>query len=435
MKAEFDNEIDALLRRNARAARGVARDGGERHAQATAHLDADELSAFAENALPAAARMSAASHLADCDECRGVVVKLSGAAGDVGKRAAVDPSEAQPRVGARGWLASLLSPRALRFVAPALALCLLGALALVVLRTGREDAGNTVAMRGEERDAARPNAAPAAPDAGANANTNASIATGTLDANANAPETPGQTAAPAAPVTSGPSVAASDDDSPDGSQSRATDERSVSPAPEAVLRDEAVAPPPPPRPAAAAAPVGSAAAPVAQPPAPREAPKEDARAQAEEGEAARNENQSAEKRGAQAENQQTPDGANKRPATPAYGGGARAGTAAPRHEPERRNRSLGGPLARRAPGEDAARDRADADAAGETRSVAGRRFRREGGAWVDVNYRPTMSMTGVRRGTESYRALVADHPELGRIAEQLGGEVITVIGGRAYRIR
>ncbi|HWS56462.1 MAG TPA: hypothetical protein VN228_20155, partial [Pyrinomonadaceae bacterium] len=74
-------------------------------------------------------------------------------------------------------------------------------------------------------------------------------------------------------------------------------------------------------------------------------------------------------------------------------------------------------------------------AAGETRSVAGRRFRREGGAWVDVNYRPTMSMTGVRRGTESYRALVADHPELGRIAEQLGGEVITVIGGRAYRIR
>jgi hypothetical protein len=44
-------------------------------------------------------------------------------------------------------------------------------------------------------------------------------------------------------------------------------------------------------------------------------------------------------------------------------------------------------------------------------------------------------MTAVRRGTEGYRALVADIPELGRIAEQLGGEVITVVKGRAYRIR
>jgi hypothetical protein len=44
-------------------------------------------------------------------------------------------------------------------------------------------------------------------------------------------------------------------------------------------------------------------------------------------------------------------------------------------------------------------------------------------------------MTGVRRGSEEFRALVADIPELGRIAEQIGGEVIAVIGNRAYRIR
>jgi len=71
----------------------------------------------------------------------------------------------------------------------------------------------------------------------------------------------------------------------------------------------------------------------------------------------------------------------------------------------------------------------------ETRSAAGRRFRREGNAWVDVEYKPSMKMTGVRRGTDGYRALVADIPELGRIAEQLGGEVIAVVKGRAYRIR
>jgi hypothetical protein len=41
----------------------------------------------------------------------------------------------------------------------------------------------------------------------------------------------------------------------------------------------------------------------------------------------------------------------------------------------------------------------------------------------------------VRRGTDAYRALVADIPELGRIAEQLPGEIVVVVKGRAYRIR
>jgi hypothetical protein len=46
-----------------------------------------------------------------------------------------------------------------------------------------------------------------------------------------------------------------------------------------------------------------------------------------------------------------------------------------------------------------------------------------------------MSSTGVRRGTEAFRALVADIPEIGRIAEQFSGEVVVVLHGRAYRIR
>ena len=71
----------------------------------------------------------------------------------------------------------------------------------------------------------------------------------------------------------------------------------------------------------------------------------------------------------------------------------------------------------------------------ESHAVAGHRFRRERGAWVDVNYKQSMSSTGVRRGTDAYRALVADIPEIGRIAEHLGGEVIVVVKGRAYRIR
>jgi hypothetical protein len=39
------------------------------------------------------------------------------------------------------------------------------------------------------------------------------------------------------------------------------------------------------------------------------------------------------------------------------------------------------------------------------------------------------------RGSESFRALVADEPAINTIAEQLDGEVIVVWKGRAYRIR
>ena len=46
-----------------------------------------------------------------------------------------------------------------------------------------------------------------------------------------------------------------------------------------------------------------------------------------------------------------------------------------------------------------------------------------------------MRSTGVRRGTEAFRALVADVPVVGRIAAQIPGEVVIVVGGRAYRIR
>src|SRR3954466_14645048 len=60
MELEFDKEIDALLRK-ARPP-GVVAAGG--------HLDADMISAFAEGAVPAAARTAYTAHFADCDRCR-----------------------------------------------------------------------------------------------------------------------------------------------------------------------------------------------------------------------------------------------------------------------------------------------------------------------------------------------------------------------------
>jgi hypothetical protein len=81
-----------------------------------------------------------------------------------------------------------------------------------------------------------------------------------------------------------------------------------------------------------------------------------------------------------------------------------------------------------------ASSRAGARAA-ETRSVGGRQFRREGGAWVDTAYSSSRATVNIKRGSEQYRALVADEPGIGTIASQLGGEVIVVWKSRAYRIR
>lgn len=66
MDFEFDKEIDALLRQAAQGETGLSNN-------LSAHLDADELSLFAENALPQTARVRATEHLADCLRCRRIL--------------------------------------------------------------------------------------------------------------------------------------------------------------------------------------------------------------------------------------------------------------------------------------------------------------------------------------------------------------------------
>lgn len=68
MEYEFDKEIDSLLRQ-ARPETAVSKN-------LNAHLDADELSLFAENALTQKARMRATEHLADCAKCRKILSNI-----------------------------------------------------------------------------------------------------------------------------------------------------------------------------------------------------------------------------------------------------------------------------------------------------------------------------------------------------------------------
>ena len=93
------------------------------------HLDADELSAYAENALPAAARARYTEHLAECSRCRELVVQLSSVSGVVPLLSTAtrftEPS------GLRNFLASLFSPMVLRYAVPALGLIVVAAIGFV----------------------------------------------------------------------------------------------------------------------------------------------------------------------------------------------------------------------------------------------------------------------------------------------------------------
>ncbi len=71
MEIEYDKEIDILLRQ---ARKGEIASVGDSRLQipnsTSDHFDADEISAFAENALPESAKARYIAHFADCDSCR-----------------------------------------------------------------------------------------------------------------------------------------------------------------------------------------------------------------------------------------------------------------------------------------------------------------------------------------------------------------------------
>ena len=453
MREGFDKEIDSLLRRTARAYEG-ARGNGAGTSGPDTHLDADELAAFAEGALPEAARMNAISHLADCGDCRALAVNLTRAAGveaELEKRAvaAASPSKSSEareskEKATRGWLASLFAPRTLRYVTPVLALCLVAAVSYVALRS-RSDRNSLARL--EKGSSSAPSSVTTSQNSAQTTSEGLSNTNSSANANASSTAT-GTEESPRGERgladTSVPKPENKDakEDAPDGSAAPAPvregasgrDADEVAPPPAKVADDTPAAEAP--RDVAKSAPVESAPASKAGehmkagPPPPPPAQTNE--------EVAANDASQQQKRAAQPRNMepQAPDGSrNQRSAANnAAVGGSLAGTS--RDDREARLRRDNSSASRRGRSEqDAASESERRNTSDDTRAVAGHRFRREGGAWVDFNYRSSMDSTGVRRGTDAYRALVAKFPEIGRVAEQLGGEVTIVVRGRAYSIR
>ena len=171
MELDFDKEMNALISQMAKADISASDNGSNVR---SSHLDADEISAFAENALPEKARRKYTEHLANCDPCRKSLSELVLLNAEV-------PVEAAEVVEIRTVEASVPWYRKL-FVFPGIAytmggflLIFAGFTAFIVLQSYRSGGSELVQ-----------NTAPAKSNSGRPANVNTAAANTNADAAANA---------------------------------------------------------------------------------------------------------------------------------------------------------------------------------------------------------------------------------------------------------
>src|SRR5215208_3187515 len=371
MKPEINNEMDLLLRRLGRSASDLPKDGD--------HLDVDELSSYAENALPAAARARYTEHLAECSSCRKLVAQLSSSVSVV---TVAETAKVSAPSALRKFLASLFSPTVLRFAVPALGLIVVAVIGLTV---SRQPATDSPVARVNDQDQNK--AGDKAP--------NKALAT--------------QSEPVQSPATGFDDKQEKGGSPPARAETRGERSKETQPAP----------PPNAPPPASVFGEVNQAAPPAKaqQQPVANEAAaaKPEATDETQKRSDTEAPKQEVTRRSVSRERAaEPPKGEDRR--TEDFTAARPAGT---------------GSVAKLQRDGLEGKDKKDV----ETRSVAGHRFRRESGVWIDTAYDSSRSTVSLTRGSEYYRGLVADEPAIRTIAEQLEGEIIVVWKGRAYRIR
>jgi Putative zinc-finger len=392
MKQEPKNEMDILLRNLGQATNTVPPNpgNGSDGSSGYQHLDADELNAYAEQALPAVARARYTEHLAECERCRQIVSQLSVISGVVVEKRT---SAVSAPTGIKSFLKSLFSPMVLRYAVPALALIAVASIGLMMFRRSGNEA--------ELHTAQTP---PVAASPGL-------VNYSTPNADALRKEVGPQSGERKPAETERSKVLA--DDSKHEKNAKATEP--------ATTTDQISAP-------STKAPAYDTAAADKT----KGATVEDKRLRS--GEVAQQKMQPSP--GAAAENEAakvTKSNEGEFATRPPKEAAAtlRAAKSAPQSKMDVASSRA---QSEERDAESRTGGRADKDES-STRSVAGRRFRREGSVWIDVAYDSSRATVNIARGSEQYRALVADEPEIKTIADQLAGEVIVVWKNRAYRIR
>ncbi len=398
MKEPNKNEIDLLLRSMARQ-RGVssasqATGAGNGGRSISDHLDADELNSYAEGVLLPAARARYSQHLADCDDCRGLVVSLSQASG------ALNRPTVSEKVGTTFWqkVAALFSMPVMKFAVPALMLTVVIGVGLFAFRQqqNRSEVAQLPLSNTEQT-----------PKVVFDERSNA------VDNQANHSATPANS--PNDQLRGG--VIAGNTKVIEETE---TLKRAESDGDKVVPLKDAPA-----KEAGAGLPGSYAAEPkAAAAPAPPPAPSTTM------GELAKSDDSERDSRVAKREDQnqnrsqyqfKTAPNDERGPSR-----GAQQNTVTVQSAESQAGARVRGP---------SGLDKGKKANEVESRSVAGRRFVREGDAWVDSAYDSSKATIRVARGSEQFRALIADEPQIRNIADQLGGVVIVVWKGKAYRIQ
>lgn len=373
MDFEFDKEIDAILRK--------AR-GDETAVSPGAHLDADEISAFAENALPDAARQRYTAHLADCARCRKIlsnvfVYNAEAVAETASSAVSVESAEASVP-----WYRRLFAFPQAAYAMGAMVLLFTGFFGYLILQN-LPGSSNDVSY--SANTATNPASAPAKERTSAMSNSNAASSANTTTTNS--------TTTANAPFQSGSANSAANT----ARLSTSNTTTAATPPPSALAQPEN-------NPAAEVQPMAT--------PAPKPQVKDD--------EADKNL-------------------AKVAPATPTNNPNA-SGAALQRNERSKEESdSADGSSQSRTPEDKSKNRRATPNAmkkqsdsgAGEQRSVGGKTFNNVGGIWFDSAVGKQRQKT-VRRGSSEYQKLDGG---LRSIADSLGGTVVILWGGKAYRIQ
>jgi len=409
-----DAEMDVLLRRFAKVASGV---------KTTDHLDADELNAFAEGALPAAVRSHYVSHLADCDDCRRVVKELSAASVRV-DQVRVPASESSTE----SWwkrIGALMTPPVLRYAAFAAAIIAVVGIGYTVWRQSHEPAPRSMANEQVSKVESPSTTQPQEPAARGIA--------------------PQQSPAIAKVITQSTPAPFADQKQ----QQDTTDVRPPAPPkPVDTLARNDTAPP--------SAATGSAAQPLSNtgantaantatpsyaPPPTVETERAETRnreqqnlnllhgpQRGESNEKYKNMDDRSRGTGGIAKARDEDRTSNDQPAAKEE---SKDATAA-----RKRSETRSGILASRPSAgvrqEEPKSDKAAPPEEADTRTVGGRKFKRQGNVWIDEKLKSSMSIKTISRGSDEFEKLDGG---LRSISQQFSGPIVVVWKGKAYRIQ
>lgn len=414
---EFDKEIDSLLRQTASG--GEAAFNGKSASNAnsrTMHVDADEISLFAENALPVKARLRATEHLADCDRCRKILsglITLNSETESENVHAREIVSAAAPVP----WYKKLFAFPQIAYAMGALALIFSGVIALKVLQNSGESLSIGVAQNeaaretGDEATSAN-SAAAATPETYAMSNTtmtttgNANSSANTMTAATNASTNSlAKTTAPLSNANNSNASLAGREETRAGEKTVAEQQLAVTgrnPQTES-LGDLAMAKP------AARSKKEDFVRDGPPPPPPIKAENE-YRFDKDDSSRARQQTELV---------QNAPPVQNQASILPDSQSVKRSAPAA-RAENRKSVTTDGADTASEAKNK-----------APETRAAGGKVFRRADGVWYDAAYKGGQT-TNIRRGTTEYKKL---DKGLRSIADSIGGTIVVVWKSKAYRIQ